>query len=84
MKTQSEDFSTRFIVELIKPSHYDDDGYVIQWWRGFVPSNSLSAIYGLVSHARDRRRFRIQRRALRRVYACRDASRAPKRGPANK
>ena len=20
----------RFIVELIKPSHYDDDGYVIQ------------------------------------------------------
>ena len=21
----------RFVVELIKPSHYDDDGYVIQW-----------------------------------------------------
>jgi radical SAM superfamily enzyme YgiQ (UPF0313 family) len=60
MKTQSEDFSTRFIVELIKPSHYDDDGYVIQWWRGFVPSNSLSAIYGLVSHARDRRALGTQ------------------------
>ena len=44
----------RFLVELIKPSHYDDDGYVIQWWRGFVPSNSLSSIYGLVEDARAR------------------------------
>jgi hypothetical protein len=45
----------RFLVELIKPSHYDDQGYVIQWWRGFVPSNSLSCIYGLVLDARNRR-----------------------------
>jgi len=43
-----------FLVELIKPSHYDDEGYVIQWWRGFVPSNSLSSIYGLVQDARVR------------------------------
>src|SRR5262249_33086226 len=26
---------TQFFVEIIKPSHYDDDGYVIQWVRGF-------------------------------------------------
>ena len=45
----------KFLVELIKPSHYDDDGYVIQWWRGFVPSNSLSSIYGLVLDAHERR-----------------------------
>jgi hypothetical protein len=45
---------TKFLVELIKPSHYDDDGYVIQWWRGFVPSNSLASIYGLALDARDR------------------------------
>ena len=44
----------KFLVELIKPSHYDDDGYIIQWWRGFVPSNSLSSIYGLALDARDR------------------------------
>ena len=44
-----------FLVELIKPSHYDDEGYVIQWWRGFVPSNSLSSIYGLALDARARR-----------------------------
>jgi hypothetical protein len=45
---------TKFLLELIKPSHYDDDGYIIQWWRGFVPSNSLSSIYGLARDARDR------------------------------
>ena len=46
---------TRFLVELIKPSHYDDDGYLIQWWRGFVPSSSLSSIYGLALDAQARR-----------------------------
>jgi radical SAM superfamily enzyme YgiQ (UPF0313 family) len=38
---------TRFCLVLIKPSHYDDDGYVIQWIRAPVPSNSLAVIYGL-------------------------------------
>jgi radical SAM superfamily enzyme YgiQ (UPF0313 family) len=45
----------KFLLELIKPSHYDDDGYVIQWWRSFIPSNSLSAICGLALDARERR-----------------------------
>ena len=45
----------KFLLELIKPSHYDDDGYVIQWWRGFLPSNSLSTLYGLALSARQRR-----------------------------
>jgi tRNA A37 methylthiotransferase MiaB len=44
-----------FMLHLIKPSHYDDDGYVIQWWRGSVPSNSLSTLYGLAEEARARR-----------------------------
>ncbi len=43
-----------FLLELIKPSHYDDDGYVIQWWRGGVPSNSLAALYGLATDACER------------------------------
>lgn len=38
-----------FRAVLIKPSHYDDDGYVIQWVRNFIPSNSLALLYGLVS-----------------------------------
>ena len=29
-----------FFVEIIKPSHYDDDGYVIQWLRGVYPPSS--------------------------------------------
>src|ERR1700739_2381531 len=37
----------RFQILLIKPSHYDDDGYVIQWLRSTIPSNSLAALYGL-------------------------------------
>ena len=37
----------RFALVLIKPSHYDDDGYVIQWFRSAIPSNSLAALYGL-------------------------------------
>src|SRR5438093_7288719 len=36
-----------FQLILIKPSHYDDEGYVIQWLRSVVPSNSLGALYGL-------------------------------------
>ena len=38
----------QFYVEIIKPSHYDDQGYVIQWYRAFVPSNSLACLYALV------------------------------------
>src|ERR1700677_1956869 len=38
----------RFTIVLIKPSHYDDDGYVIQWRRSTIPSNSLASVYGLL------------------------------------
>jgi pyruvate-formate lyase-activating enzyme len=38
----------RFLVVLIKPSHYDSDGYVIQWHRSTIPSNSLASLYGLL------------------------------------
>ena len=39
----------KFLLFLVKPSHYDDDGYVIQWFRSAIPSNSLAVLYGLVS-----------------------------------
>ena len=38
----------KFRAILIKPSHYDSDGYVIQWWRSTIPSNSLASVYGLI------------------------------------
>ena len=37
-----------FQVVLIKPSHYDDDGYPITWLRSFIPSNTLAALNGIV------------------------------------
>jgi hypothetical protein len=44
-----------FKIVLIKPSHYDVDGYVIQWMRSTIPSNSLASVYGLLSDcARDK------------------------------
>ena len=39
----------KFKVFLIKPSHYDRDGYVIQWRRSSIPSNSLASVYGLLA-----------------------------------
>ena len=44
-----------FCLLLVKPSHYDDDGYVIQWVRSPVPSNSLAALYGLAKDCAERR-----------------------------
>src|ERR1044071_6116086 len=37
----------RFCLVLVKPSHYDDEGYVIQWLRSPIPSNSLAVVNGL-------------------------------------
>ena len=47
--------TSRFHIELIKPSHYDDQGYVIQWWRASVPSNSLASLYAIVLDAAERK-----------------------------
>ena len=44
----------RFQLVLVKPSHYDDDGYVIRWWRALIPSNSLAAVYGLARDSAQR------------------------------
>ena len=43
----------KFCLVLIKPSHYDDDGYVIQWFRSAIPSNSLACLYGLALECAD-------------------------------
>jgi radical SAM superfamily enzyme YgiQ (UPF0313 family) len=45
----------RFQLLLIKPSHYDDDGYVIRWWRAMIPSNSLATIYGIAADCAERK-----------------------------
>ena len=47
--------SKRFSLVLVKPSHYDDDGYVIQWLISAIPSNTLAVINGLALDCRERR-----------------------------
>jgi Radical SAM superfamily len=42
---------------MIKPTHYDDDGYPIQWLRSAIPSNTLACLNGLALDA-------LQRNAL--------------------
>src|SRR5439155_15284458 len=47
-RAQSGSLASRcFLLVLIKPSHYDDEGYVIRWWRAMIPSNSLAAMYAI-------------------------------------
>ncbi|MDK1378424.1 MULTISPECIES: radical SAM protein [unclassified Sinorhizobium] len=55
MAHSSEASGRRFQLILIKPSHYDDEGYVIRWWRAMIPSNSLAALYGIAADCAERK-----------------------------
>lgn len=39
---------------LIKPSKYDDDGYIVRFWKGVLPSNTLACLNGLSEDVRKR------------------------------
>src|SRR5262245_8706595 len=43
----------RFCLVLVKPTHYCDDGYPIQWIRSAVPSNSLACVYAIARKCAD-------------------------------
>jgi hypothetical protein len=53
--TDSARTPKRFYLVFIKPSHYDDDGYVIQWFRAGMPSNSLAVLYGLAKECAEQK-----------------------------
>ena len=44
----------KFTFVLVKPTHYDDQGYPIQWYRSALPSNTLACMYSLAEDARRR------------------------------
>jgi hypothetical protein len=50
----ANDRRSRFQLILIKPSHYDDDGYLIRWWRAMSPSNSLASVYSIAADCAER------------------------------
>jgi len=43
-----------FHLVMIKPSHYDDDGYPITWFRSIAPSNTMAVLHGLAEDCRRR------------------------------
>jgi radical SAM superfamily enzyme YgiQ (UPF0313 family) len=45
----------RFCLVLVKPTHYCDDGYPIQWVRSAIPSNSLACVYGIAKECADQK-----------------------------
>jgi len=44
-----------FHFVMIKPTHYDDDGYPIQWFRSAIPSNTLACLNALAQDAARRK-----------------------------
>jgi hypothetical protein len=55
--TSSPNVASRelFRLFLIKPSHYDDDGYVIQWVQSEIPSNTMAVLNGIALDCIERR-----------------------------
>jgi hypothetical protein len=43
-----------FHLIMVKPAHYDDDGYPIQWLRSAIPSNTLACLNGIAEDCRRR------------------------------
>ncbi len=53
---EAKNYKTLRVV-LIKPSKYDDEGYVIRFWKGVLPSNTLNVLRGLTEDIKRRRVF---------------------------
>ena len=47
VKPDSSAPDSLFTFVLVKPTHYDDDGYPIQWFRSALPSNTLACMNSL-------------------------------------
>lgn len=43
-----------FNLVMIKPTHYDDDGYPIQWLTSAIPANTLAVLNGLAYDSKER------------------------------
>jgi Radical SAM superfamily len=50
-KPNSDARDSLFTFVLVKPTHYDDDGYPIQWYRSALPSNTLACMNSLADDA---------------------------------
>ncbi|MBN1476070.1 radical SAM protein [Candidatus Sumerlaeota bacterium] len=53
MSTSTHTAVNALRIILIKPSKYDDEGYVIRHWKGTLPSNTLAALQSLTDSVRE-------------------------------
>ncbi len=49
------DVMQTFHIEIVKPSHYDRQGYVIQWAKAWIPSNSMACLYAIAQDCAERK-----------------------------
>ena len=54
LRVNEENGRRRFCLVLVKPTHYDEQGYAIQWFRSAIPSNSLASVYAVAKDCADR------------------------------
>src|SRR5512135_1561998 len=54
-RTDSNVSPQKLRIVLIRPSKYDDEGYVIRHLRGVLPSNILACLSGLTEELREKR-----------------------------
>jgi hypothetical protein len=54
MSSNTDHSPAIFHFVMIKPTHYDDDGYPIQWLRSAIPSNTLACLNALAEDAKRR------------------------------
>ncbi|MGH6727720.1 MAG: B12-binding domain-containing radical SAM protein, partial [Pseudolabrys sp.] len=54
MSSNNNNAPAIFHFVMIKPTHYDDDGYPIQWLRSAIPSNTLACLNALAEDVKRR------------------------------
>ena len=54
MSSDTDHSPAIFHFVMIKPTHYDDDGYPIQWLRSAIPSNTRACLNALAEDAKRR------------------------------
>jgi hypothetical protein len=50
-RSSGESLAEIFHLILIKPTHYDDDGYPLQWRYSTIPSNALASVNGIAEES---------------------------------
>ena len=67
-RTESNVSTENLRIVLIRPSKYDDEGYVIRHLRGVLPSNTLACLYGLTEELREKQALGVRTRIETQIF----------------